>query len=173
MQSLFFSKQTKGKIVINKVIEAPYLKGSNKEVFLVFFGYVGCTKVCTPILHRLNDFYTSKAFAPLKPYVGLTFVNLMPEVTPEQPGEFAHSFNPNFQGVYLSQRQLMGIDRDFALFFSKSLRDISEIDHSDYVYLMERQKDGRLKLHSIYMTHPLNASMLQDDIAYLLKSHHE
>lgn len=162
--SVLFSSQTEGKIVVEKRIDAPYLNAMSKDMELIFFGYVGCSKVCTPILHQLDNFYDSPSFAPLRPYVGVTFVNLMPEVEADQPQTFAQSFNTAFEGVYLTQRQLMEIDRDFSLFFSKSLREAGEIDHSDYVYLVHREKNGDLKLINIYMTHPLKTGMIIEDI---------
>jgi len=105
----------------------------------------------------------------MKPYVGFTFVNLMPEVAQDQPAEFARFFNPDFEGVYLTQKELMNIDRDFSIFFSKSLNDAAELNHSDYVYLMERQKEGKMKLKAIYMTHPFNRKMVANDIRQSLE----
>jgi len=169
MQSLFFSHQSSGKMVINQKIDAPYLHNTDKEFILLFFGYVGCVKVCTPILHNLGEFYNSVEFSPLKPFVSVTFVNLMPELEPNQPQLFAKSFNPMFEGVYLTQKELMGIDRQFSLFFSKSLRDSNELDHSDHLYLLQRQENGELILKNIYTTHPLNEAMIITDIVALQK----
>lgn len=162
--SAFFSTQVQGKIVVNRPIDAPYLQDGTQQLQLVFFGYVGCTKVCTPILQEMSSFYNSESFASLKPYVAFTFVNLMPEVESDQPQTFAESFNRDFRGVYLTQRQLMNIDRDFSLFFSKSISEAGEINHSDYLYLVHRDKNGALKLINIYMTHPLRQEMLIEDI---------
>lgn len=162
--SLLFSTQTRGKIIVEQTIDAPYLSQMSKDMELVFFGYVGCTNVCTPMLERLSDFYDSEAFRPLKPYVGFTFVNLKSDVKADQPGIFARAFNSSFEGVYLTQRQVMEIDRDFSLFFSKSLNDPGEINHSDYVYLIERGHNGDVRLLAMYMTHPLNSDMIIDDI---------
>jgi protein SCO1/2 len=164
VQTFFFAQQTSGKIVINQPIDAPYLQHSRKKLTLVFFGYVGCTKVCTPILHQLDDFYDSPSFAPLKPLVGFSFVNLMPEMTPDQPQVFAQSFNPAFDGIYLTQKELMGIDREFSLFFSKSLAEAGEIDHSDHLYLLETKKNGHVILKNIYTTHPINYPLIIADI---------
>ena len=169
LQSFFFSHQSTGKIVINQSIDAPYLHNADKEYLLLFFGYVGCVKVCTPILHRLDAFYDSTEFSPLKPFVVVTFVNLMPELEQNQPQLFATSFNPEFEGVYLTQKELMGIDRQFSLFFSKSLSDPNELDHSDHLYLLQRQKNGELILKNIYTTHPLNKMMIIEDILALQK----
>lgn len=162
--SAFFSNQVQGKIEINRPIDAPYLQSGSQSLQLVFFGYVGCTKVCTPILHDMSGLYDSEVFASLKPYVDFTFVNLMPEVETHQPQIFAESFNPDFRGIYLTQRQLMNIDRDFSLFFSKSISESGEINHSDYLYLIHKDKNGTLKLINIYMTHPLKKEMLIEDI---------
>jgi len=169
LQSLFFIQQTSGKIVIEQRIEAPYLRHTDKDLALVFFGYVGCVKVCTPILHQLDAFYDSSLFAPVKPLVSISFVNLMPELEANQPELFAKSFNPHFQGVYLSQKELMGIDRQFSVFFSKSLSEPGEIDHSDHVYLIQRQKNGEILLKNIYTTHPLNKELIVKDILDLQK----
>jgi len=169
LQSLFFTQQTSGKMVIEQRIDAPYLQKSDKDFILVFFGYVGCVKVCTPVLHELSDFYESKGFAPIKPFVTFSFINLIPELESNQPEMFAKSFNPEFNGIYLSQKELMTVDRQFALFFSKSLRDVEEIDHSDHLYLIERQKNGLLILKNIYTMHPLNKDIIIKDILELQK----
>lgn len=162
--SLLFTHQNAGKICVEKEIDAPYLEHVSKDVFLVFYGYVGCTKVCTPMLHRLNAFYSSRAFDPYRNEVGFVFVNLMPEIQPDQPEKFAHFFNPAFEGIYLESRELMEIDRTLGVYFSKSLNDPLELDHSDYIYLIRKDKGGRLVLLNIYMTHPLNQKLVLDDL---------
>ncbi len=167
LQSILFASHSTGKMSIEKKLEAPYLQSSDKDIMLLFFGYVGCTKVCTPILHQLDEIYDSKAFEPIKKNVDLMFVNLMPELEPNQPDIFAKSFNPSFKGVYLSQKELMHIDRELGVYFSKSIGDAAEIDHSDNLYLVQKQKDGTLRLKSIYSMHPLNRDMLINDISDL------
>lgn len=169
VQGILFAGHTTGKMVIEKELVAPYLRGSDKDMMLVFFGYVGCVKVCTPILQELDKLYDSKEFAKHKDNVDLMFVNLMPELEPDQPDIFAKSFNPSFKGVYLTQKQLMSLDRELGVYFSKSIRDSAEIDHSDNLYLVKKQKDGTLILKSIYSMHPLKSEMLINDIAKLNK----
>ncbi len=167
VQSLLFVTQSTGKIEVEQKIEAPYLDRSDKDMMLLFFGYVGCTKVCTPILHQLDTFYDSNAFEAHKSSVGFYFINLMPQLESHQPDQFAKSFNPNFEGIYLSQKELMGIDRELGVFFTKNLSIPDEIDHSDHLYLVQRQKDGALILKSIYTMHPLNRELLINDISEL------
>ncbi len=167
-QSFFFTHQSVGRIMIDQPIDAPYLKDGKKDLSLVFFGYVGCTRVCTPILYQIDDFYDSSLFAPLKPFVGVIFINLKPEVEIDQPKSFAQAFNPQFEGLYLTQKELMGIDREFSVFFSKSLSEKGEIDHSDHIYLIERKKSGIVVLKNIYTTHPINRAVIVSDIQKLL-----
>jgi len=167
---ILYTQQYKGKIVVNRPVEAPYLRHSDKDFYLVFFGYVGCTKICTPMLQKLSAMYDSDEFSTLKPSVGFLFVNLMPEVQPDQPQEFARLFQPTFEGVYLDQKQLMNIDRDFAVFFSKSLKDAGELNHSDYVYLIQQHRNGVVELKTIYMTHPLNEGMMIEDIRHTIRA---
>ncbi|ADR34115.1 electron transport protein SCO1/SenC [Sulfuricurvum kujiense DSM 16994] len=169
VQTMLFAGHTTGKMVIDKELVAPYLQGSEKEMMLVFFGYVGCVKVCTPILQELDKLYDSKEFAKNKGNVDLMFVNLMPELEPDQPDLFAKSFNPSFKGVYLTQKQLMSLDRELGVYFSKSIGDTAEIDHSDNLYLVKKQKDGTLILKSIYSMHPLKSEMLISDIEKMSK----
>lgn len=169
VQSMLFASDSAGKMVIDKKLDAPYLQGSNEDIMLVFFGYVGCSKVCTPILHELSKLYDSNEFKNNKGNVELVFVNLMPELESDQPDKFAKSFNPSFKGVYLNQKELMRIDRELGVFFSKSIKDTTEIDHSDNLYLVKKQKDGTLVLKSIYSMHPLKSDMLINDIAKLCK----
>jgi len=168
-QSLLFATQSSGKIEVNKKINTSYLRSSDKDLILVFFGYVGCVKVCTPILEQLDDLYDSKPFKPYQSEVGVNFINLMPELEPHQPDIFAKSFNPNFRGVYLPQKELMNIDRELGVFFSKNLTLSGEIDHSDNLYLVKREKNGTLVLKSIYTMHPLNREVLIKDISLLQK----
>lgn len=169
VQSLLFASHTTGKMIIEKELVAPYLQASDKDMMLVFFGYVGCVKVCTPILQELDKLYDSKEFESNKGRVDLIFVNLMPELEPDQPDLFAKSFNPLFKGVYLTQKQLMSLDRELGVYFSKSIKDTGEIDHSDNLYLVKKQKDGTLILKSIYSMHPLKSEMLISDIEKMSK----
>lgn len=152
-----------------KEIRAEYLKNGKKEYMLVFYGYVGCTKICSPVLDNLNRFYSSKAFAPYEPYVDLVFVNLMPELSAEQPDQFAKSFNKEFRGVYLGEEELSLIDKELRLFFTKRTDESYEIDHSDHVYLIRQDSNGSLKLINIFHTHPFMPEVVINDLKAYIK----
>lgn len=164
-----YANQTQGHIAADETVNAPYLQKNTKRFQLVFFGYVGCKTVCTPMLHQLSSFYDSPSFARFKPYVGVSFVNLIPEMDPNLPQAYAGSINPNFVGIHLNQKELASIDKEFSLFIAKRLNDPGEIDHSDHLYLIERDKKGNLLLKNIYITHPLDKEKIISDINSFLK----
>lgn len=151
-----------------KVVKADYLKKGAKEYKLVFYGYVGCIKICSPVLENLAKFYASNAFAPYRADIDPVFVNLMPEISKEQPDTFAKSFNRDFHGVYLDEKQLLSLDKELSVFFTRTTGDEFEIDHSDFVYLLRQTDKGELRLINIYHTHPLQEEMILKDLSEAL-----
>ena len=161
-QSLIFSSQSNGVIYINKEIQADFIQSDKKNI-LIYFGYVGCADICTPFLYKLSDLYESDTFKELQKDTDIFFVNLTPNTEPKQVDIFAKFFNQNFKSVYLSKRELLQLDRTFDLFFSDDLSETTELNHTDYLYLIDNTK--KLKhLKSIYFTHPLRNKKLIDDM---------
>ncbi len=161
-QSLLFDADTQGSIEINKNIDAKFIQ-SDKKIILLFFGYVGCADICTPLLQELSNLYTSKEFEIHQKDVEVLFINLTPEIDALQPDLFAKFFNKNFNGVYLSKKEILTLDRNFGLFFSQDLSDATQLNHTDYLYLIQNDKDIKT-VKSIYTTHPLKTKKLIDDI---------
>lgn len=152
------------KVLADTPISAPYLNVGTKEYLLVFYGYVGCAHVCTPVLENLAKFYQSKEFTLYEPKVDLVFVNLLPEVSQEQPDLFAKSFNGKFIGVHLSPKELQSLDKELSVYFAKQKGEAFELDHSDFVYLIKRNPDKSLSLVTIYMTHPFDGAFVVRDL---------
>lgn len=165
IQSFLFSTNHKGRMEINKIIKADFIK-SDKKIVLLFFGYVGCQDVCTPFLTKLSTIYKSKEFKEIKNDVEILFVNLTPNIDKSQADIFAKYFNKNFHGVYLSKHELFSVDRKFSLFFSQSLNEKSEVNHTDYLYLINN-RNNKLVLNSFYSIHPLEKEKLINDIITL------
>lgn len=166
-QSLFFSGNSKGAIKVEREVKADFIK-SDKKFILLFFGYFGCSDVCTPIMQEMARLYESKEFEEVKDSVDFLFVNLTPEVEEFQPDLFAKYFNKNFKGVYLSKSELFSMDRNFELYFARSLKDDTELNHTDNIYLIQNSEEAKV-LKSIYSTHPLKIKKLIDDIIQLKK----
>ena len=169
VQAMFFSHRAAGKILRDVQIDAPYLDQNIKDVQLLFYGYVGCQHVCTPILHNIDHLYSSDGFTTLRSEVGITFVSLIPQDERDLPNQFAKSFNPAFEGIDLTNKEVMGIDRSFGVYFARSLSDPGELDYADNLYLVSRQKDGSYLLHYVYSTHPIDQQAIIDDILMLLE----
>ena len=161
-QSFFFSTTTKGSIKVNQDIKADFIQ-SDKKFILLFFGYFGCADVCTPIMNQISTLYDSKEFEEVREDVDFLFINITPEVEKFQPDLFAKYFNKNFHGVYLSKKELFNVDRSFGLYFARDLSDNTELNHTDYIYLIQNSDDKKV-LKSIYMTHPFNTENLIDNI---------
>ncbi len=154
----------KPKVMTDAPISAPYLNVGTKEYLLVFYGYVGCAHVCTPVLENLAKFYRSKEFALYEPQVDLVFVNLLSEVSLEQPDQFAKSFDGKFIGVHLTPKELQSLDKELSVYFAKQTGEAFELDHSDFVYLIKRNPDKSLSLVTIYMTHPFDGAFVVRDL---------
>lgn len=167
IHSIFFSQNSQGAMTVKKEVKADFIK-SDKRFVLLFFGYFGCRDVCTPILEEMSKLYESKEFEEVKESVDFVFVNLTPEVESFQPDLFAKYFNNAFKGVYLSKSELFSMDRNFELYFARSLSDDTELNHTDNIYLIENNQNSKV-LKSIYSTHPIQRKKLIDDII-LLKS---
>ncbi|MDD2789934.1 MAG: SCO family protein [Sulfurimonas sp.] len=161
LQNILFSSTTleNSKIVLNKEVDATFLNAIKEKNVVLFFGYVGCVDVCTPLLQELSTFYTQD----LQDSTAVVFVNLLPAVTSDQPQLFASSFHQKFKGLYLSKKELYDIDRNFSLFYTAGLLDANELSHSDSIYLLTKS-EGKRVLKSIYTTHPLNITQLTQDI---------
>lgn len=153
---------------MDKEIKADYIQ-SDKHIILVFFGYVGCEKVCMPILQNLAKLYASKTFDTFRGKIDIYFINLTPQIDPTAPDVFAKYFNKDFKGVYLSQKELFKIDRNFGVFFSKSIDDKEELNHTDNIFLLEKTTQ-HLTLKKIYTTHPLNKNKATEDIMQMLRN---
>lgn len=165
LQSFIFLSNTQGKIEVDKKIEAHYIN-SDKKIVLLFFGYVGCTDACTPLLERLSALYESREFEAVREGVDIIFINITPEVQEYQPELFAKFFNPAFRGIYLSKKETLNIDRTFGMFFSRSMSDKTEVDHTDYLYLVKNDSNAKI-LKSIYSVHPFNKEKIIEDIKQL------
>lgn len=138
------------------------MAGVDKSVVVLYFGYVWCGTVCSPILQQLALSYQTLE-QENRAHTAVVFANLTPQIPRHQPQIFADAFNKEFVGVYLNKRELSDIEREFALFYSQGLTQNSQMTHSDLVYLLTKERD-EFTLKNIYTTHPLNTKSLINDI---------
>ena len=62
---------------------------------------------------------------------------------------FAKYFNKNFNGIYLSRKEILDIDRDFGVFFSRDLNEKTELNHTDHIYLILKSLESKV-LKTLY-----------------------
>ena len=124
----FFS-QDKIRTELNKVVKLEHILDTKKEIELVFFGYVGCTDVCTPRLEDLASWYKTLPQG-MKNKFSIRFINLSKLQDPDQVQLFVKAFDNDFLALYLEQNELRKYTKTFFVHFAKSLLDDFEMNHT-------------------------------------------
>ncbi len=161
----FFTKGI-SRVILNKELNLPLILNDDKEVKLLFFGYSGCTDICTPRLYSLDKFYKT-IDKNITSRVGVEFLDISVPHDNSLPSRFAKFFNPNFKGIYLSSDVLRKYTKEFDVFFSKSLIDETEYDHTANIYLVKKSKNKK-ELRYVYSSYPYDFKQINLDIEELL-----
>lgn len=151
---------------VNKKIDLPLLLNDDKKVKLVFFGYSGCQDICTPRLHSLSKFYNALDKETKKKF-GVTFIDISNPLDKSLPSRFATYFNPDFKGLFLDKKSARLYARAFDVFFSKSLLDKHEYNHTSNLYLVTK-KNRHKRIRYIYTAYPYDYKQIKSDIQRLL-----
>lgn len=161
----FFTKGI-SRVSQNKELNLPLILDDEKDIMILFFGYSGCTDICTPRLYSIDKFYTSLS-NETKKKVGVEFLDISIPYDKTLPSRFAQFFNPNFKGIYLSIDVLREYTRAFNVYFSQSLIDETEYDHTANLYLLKKTKNKK-KLRYTYYSYPYDFKQISLDIKELL-----
>lgn len=159
---------TKGvsRISLKQDFNLDYVLDAQADTELVFFGYAGCRDICTPRLEELGKWYASLP-KQTQDRLGLKFFDLSIPQDKTLPDSFAKAFHKDFQGVYLADNIIRVYTKAFSVYFSKSLMDDAQIDHTSHLYLVKRDKEGK-RLRFIYTAFPYNFKQIQFDIEELI-----
>ncbi len=144
----FFSKNSKGTAFGENTISPFFLEKEHSHIVFVYFGYVGCTKICTPSLEEISKEYP--AFKKIEPNVKVYFVNLNPDQPQDAPDMFAKAFHREFEGVYARQQQIEALAQAYNLAITG--KD-SEMGHTSSLFMFVKKPSGYV-LKNIYSTHP-------------------
>ncbi|KIM09099.1 MAG: hypothetical protein KU28_00185 [Sulfurovum sp. PC08-66] len=155
---LFWGDKTQG-IHRDTPIELPFAVDPHHTVVLLYFGYVGCQNICTPMLEEIATLYHEHTISS---NVGLYFVNLSTPALGAQ--EFASFFHPDFRGIDLHNTPRQALMRACEAYSSDGLIDRDALEHTPYLYLVTRDDMGSFRLKYTYISRPLNATSLRDDI---------
>lgn len=141
---------SKGLSVVNKniPIENEFINNFTDEGLIVFFGYVGCNTVCTPRLSELS-LVMNNISDKVKKKFQFIFINLKYSKYDDQADLFVKSFNDGFKGYTLSEEKTKKLAKEFGSYYSTSLLDKNEINHTNNLYFLKKNKK-KFILKAIY-----------------------
>ena len=161
----FFTKGI-SRVELNKNIDLELILNDNKDVKIIFFGYSGCSDICTPRLYDINKLYNSLD-TKTKKRVGVEFLDISIPIDTTLPDRFANFFNKEFKGIYLDKNILMDYTRAFDVYFARALFDKTEYDHTANLYLVKKDDNNKF-IRYIYTSYPYDFKQINLDIKNLL-----
>lgn len=161
-----FHTKELSRILLTQEINLDLLLDAEQDVELLFFGYAGCVDVCTPRLSDLGKWYASLS-EKTRERVGFKFLDLSVPKQRELPMEFAKAFHPDFQGIFLSESELRRYTKAFSVYFSSSLTQHNEFNHTAHLYLLKRDSRGK-RVRFVYSAYPYDFQQIASDIKELI-----
>lgn len=146
-----------------RIVDFPFLRTEHSELVLIYFGYVGCTHVCTPALNDLSGIYREIRSKQFKRIPSVWFVNMTPEMDPVSVQSWAEHFNPQFKSYAPAEAELSAMVQTLNLVYTKLG---VEAEHMPYLYLLRKQ-GKTYELVYIYTSSPYNRSLILKDIGEL------
>lgn len=147
-----FSKEGEAGVVrIDRKIDAEALKGFDQKIVLLFFGYVGCRDVCTPMLNDIARIYRK---IPKNLDVKVLFVNVDPRADALQEDQFAGFFQDDFSALHVSDAMRQRLMRECDVYATESMSEQGAFDHTSYLFALKRHDDG-YHLRRIFIHAPL------------------
>ncbi len=159
---------TKGisRVALRQDLALELITEDKQDIELVFFGYAGCRDICTPRLENLGKWYGTLS-EQTKEHLRIKFLDLSHPQDRSLPDTFAKTFHPSFKGVFLDDDILRVYTKAFSVYFSRSLMDETQIDHTTNLYLVKRSDTGK-QLRYIYIAYPYDFAQIQNDIEELI-----
>lgn len=145
--SSLFSKDLRV-IKQNTPIENEFINSFTDEGLILFFGYVGCATVCTPRLKE-TSLVLNNIPDEVKNKFQFIFINLKYSKYSDQSDLFVKSFNDSFKGYTLTEEKTKKLAREFGSYYSASLLDKNEINHSSNLYFLKKNNTKYI-LKAIY-----------------------
>jgi protein SCO1/2 len=141
-------------------VDFPFLKGETADVVLVYFGYVGCTRVCTPALNDLAEIYRETKQQEFKNIPSVWFINMTPQMDPLSVQSWAEHFDKGFKSYAPNEVELQKMVHTLNLVYT---RLGVEAEHMPYAYLLQKKGTGYELLY-IYTSSPYNRDLILNDI---------
>ncbi|DAB38942.1 MAG: hypothetical protein A2552_01040 [Sulfuricurvum sp. RIFOXYD2_FULL_44_160] len=141
-------------------VDFPFLKGETADVVLVYFGYVGCTRVCTPALNDLAEIYHEAQRREFEHIPAVWFINMTPQMDPLSVRSWAEHFDKGFKSYAPNEAELQKMVHTLNLVYT---RLGVEAEHMPYAYLLQKKGKGYELLY-IYTSSPYNRDLILNDI---------
>lgn len=155
---------TDGRLHLHKPISLAIDSSLLTKHTLLFLGYANCPDICTPRMFEIQKIYEEYSKLAKKDDLNVLFISLKHDESREIVESFAKTFNENFIGFTSSKKELSKLSRTLNAYFSRSLTNSEEIDHTEHLYLINKEKDGTLYINNIYMKTPYDKYMIVDDL---------
>ena len=161
---VMLSGNKQGKVILDEEVALPFMVEQEKRVILLYFGYLGCTTICTPSLEEISSIYTQSG-APKG--LAFYFINLAPESG--DLDAFVHYFHKEFIALQLSDEKRQKLMRDLRAYSSESLSGDGEISHTGHLYMIKQDRQKNFTLKVMYYTRPFDVESIVNDIKKELK----
>jgi protein SCO1 len=157
------SPENAGRSERRMIVDFPFLKEEKSDVILVYFGYVGCTRVCSPALNDLAQIYREALDKGVKNPPSLWFVNMTPQMDALSVQSWAEHFDKGFKSYAPNEKELQVMVETLNLVYTQLG---AEAEHMPYAYLIRKTSSG-YELVYIYTSSPYNRALILNDIGAL------
>lgn len=144
-------------------VDFPFLKTEQSKLVLVYFGYVGCTRVCEPVLNDLAQISNLSKNQKFKNEPAIWFVNLTPKIDTSSVKSWSEHFSPQFKAYAPNADEIQKMVQTLNLVYNNL---DSEAEHMPYLYLMQKTATGYEVVY-IYTSSPYNRNLILKDIGVL------
>lgn len=145
-------------------ISFPVKTPSLRSKVLVFFGYVGCPKICTTRMKEIADIYHDFAGNNNSENLSVLFVNLENRHSTGVADKYAQFYSQKFNGVTYGKSDLNSMLKQFRASYSRGMSNKNEIYHSKFLYLVQKNNNGEYFVKQIYIHSPFNKEKVINDL---------
>jgi len=156
------------RIKSNRIISFPINTPVLQDNALIFFGFVGCVEICTTRMREISEIYTELAKSSGSEGISVLFVNLDAMHSSDIANSYAQSYNSHFKGVTFDQNDLTEILRLFQASYSLGLLSNREINHSQFLYFVQRDSKQHYFLKNIFTHVPLDKDRIVTDLVGII-----
>lgn len=153
-----------GIVQMDQAVHHPLFERFEEPALLLFFGYVGCSDVCTP---RLNDMARAYRALGRPQSLRVLFVDVAGVADGAQARAFAAYFDDAFEGLVLEPAARRALMREFEIYLAPSLTSRGNFDHTAFFYLLRRDAQG-YHLVRIFTQSVLDATALGSALGQVL-----